>query len=62
MKEALNHISGVDLYPILSLGLFMTVFIVMLIWVARLRKPYLDEVSQLPLSGEEEEGGNHARG
>ena len=49
MKVVLNHISGVDIYAIMSLGFFMSFFCIMLVWVLRLRKPYLNTMQNLPL-------------
>jgi len=55
IKAVLNHINGVDLYAILSLGLFMSFFIGMLFWVCSLRKTHLKHMQQLPLDTIEKE-------
>ncbi len=49
IKHNLATIDGVDIYPIISLLLFFTVFITMIIFVFNLPKKSIDEVSQLPL-------------
>tara|TARA_R110001583_G_scaffold17310_11_gene70196 strand:- start:5141 stop:5335 length:195 start_codon:yes stop_codon:yes gene_type:complete len=49
IKHNLEEIDGVEIYPIISLLLFFTVFIIMIIIVFKLPKREIDEVSQLPL-------------
>ena len=52
IKHNLEGIDGVEIYPIISLLLFFTVFIVMLVFVLKLPKKNIDEVSQLPLDND----------
>lgn len=52
IKHNLEGIDGVEIYPIISLLLFFTVFITMIIFVFKLPKKSIDEVSQLPLDEE----------
>ncbi|MDV7188415.1 CcoQ/FixQ family Cbb3-type cytochrome c oxidase assembly chaperone [Lutibacter sp. TH_r2] len=49
IKHNLSGIDGVEIYPIISLLLFFTVFVLMLIFVFKLPKKNIDEISQLPL-------------
>lgn len=49
IKHNLEGIDGVEIYPIISLLLFFTVFITMLVFVMKLPKKNIDEISQLPL-------------
>lgn len=49
IKHNLATIDGVDIYPIISLLLFFTVFVTMIVFVFKLPKKSIDEVSQLPL-------------
>lgn len=49
IKHNLATIDGVEIYPIISLLLFFLVFITMIIFVFKLPKRSIDEVSQLPL-------------
>lgn len=49
IKHNLDTIDGVAIYPIISLLLFFTVFIVMLFIVFKMKKKNIEEVSQLPL-------------
>ena len=52
IKHNLSGIDGVEIYPIISLLLFFTVFVSMLIFVMKLPKRRIDEVSQLPLDNQ----------
>lgn len=45
----LERIVGVDIYPLVSLIIFGSFFIVMLIWLYSVDKKYLDELSRIPL-------------
>jgi cbb3-type cytochrome oxidase subunit 3 len=49
IKHNLEGIEGVEIYPIISLLLFFLVFVTMIIFVFKLPKRSIDEVSQLPL-------------
>jgi len=49
IKHNLEGIDGVEIYPIISLLLFFIVFITMIVFVFKLPKSSIDEVSQLPL-------------
>ena len=52
IKHNLEGIDGVEIYPIISLLLFFTVFITMIVIVFKLPKREIDEVSQLPLDND----------
>ncbi|MBL4939849.1 MAG: CcoQ/FixQ family Cbb3-type cytochrome c oxidase assembly chaperone [Lutibacter sp.] len=49
IKHNLTSIEGVEIYPIISLLLFFLVFITMLVFVIKLPKKKIEEISQLPL-------------
>lgn len=49
IKHNLAGIDGVEIYPIISLLLFFIVFITMIVFVFKLPKKSIDEVSQFPL-------------
>ncbi len=49
IKHNLASIDGVEIYPIISLVLFFIVFITMLVFVIKLPKNRIEEISQLPL-------------
>lgn len=50
IKNVLSNIGGVGLYGVLSVCLFFVVFISMLVWALRLKKPFLKSMSGLPLN------------
>jgi cytochrome c oxidase cbb3-type subunit 4 len=54
-KEVLRAIAGIEVFPVLSLLVFVTVFLVMLFWVARLDRDRLAALAALPL--DDEKGG-----
>jgi len=45
----LEKISGVDIYGVISLSIFVLFFLVMLTWVFRTRKSTFQEISRIPL-------------
>lgn len=51
----LSTIDGVSIYPILSLLIFVLFFAFMLGYVIRMKKPEIEELSQLPFDKEEDE-------
>ena len=53
IKHHFDSIDKVEIYPIISLLLFFTVFITMLFYVSKMPKKNLEEISNLPLEGEE---------
>tara|TARA_R110001583_G_scaffold125274_1_gene276796 strand:- start:8080 stop:8277 length:198 start_codon:yes stop_codon:yes gene_type:complete len=52
IKHNLAGIEGVEIYPIISLLLFFIVFITMIVFVLKLPKKSIEEVSQLPLDND----------
>lgn len=53
IKHHFDTITDVEIYPIISLLLFFTVFITMLVYVLRIPKKNLEEISNMPLEGDE---------
>ncbi len=49
VSHYLNSIDGVEIFPIISLIIFLLFFTVMLIWVLRINKNEAKQMSQLPL-------------
>jgi cbb3-type cytochrome oxidase subunit 3 len=49
IRESLEAITGVSIYPIISFVLFFSFFTGMLIWVFRQSKADITEISNLPL-------------
>ncbi len=48
----LKAISGVEIYPLISLLIFFTFFMGLAIWVFRVNKSYLTKMENLPLEDE----------
>ena len=51
-KEILRSIAGIEVFPLISLGLFLAVFAGVLIAVARMDAPRIARLSRLPLDAE----------
>lgn len=49
IKGHLESMSDVEVYPIISLLIFFSFFVMVTYWVIKARKEYIDEVSHLPL-------------
>lgn len=45
----LEKISGIDIYGVVSLSIFVLFFLVMLIWVFKTKKKEFNEISRIPL-------------
>lgn len=52
IKHNLETIAGVEIYPILSLAIFFTFFLVLFIWVFTYKKETIKELSELPIKDE----------
>lgn len=48
-KQILEGVKGIELYPILSLLIFVVFFILLGIWVFKARKSYIAKMSRMPL-------------
>jgi hypothetical protein len=48
-KEVLQSISGVEIFPIISLVLFVVAFLGVTLWTIRLNKAQVKQWSSLPL-------------
>jgi cytochrome c oxidase cbb3-type subunit 4 len=48
-KEVLRTIVGIEMFPVLSLVIFLAVFLVMLVWVLRMDRQRLATYASLPL-------------
>lgn len=49
VKNHLETIAGVEIYPILSLLIFFGFFVVLFWWVFTAKKDYISKVSNIPL-------------
>lgn len=52
MRQFLNGVQGVDIYLIISLLIFFTFFVGMLIWLVRANKTYIQEAKNIPFNNE----------
>ena len=52
IKHNLETISGVDIYPIISLTLFFVIFVAFFIWAMTYSKDKINELSELPFKDE----------
>lgn len=52
IKHNLETIAGIEIYPILSLAIFFTFFLVLFIWVFTYKKDKIKELSELPIKDE----------
>jgi cytochrome c oxidase cbb3-type subunit IV len=48
-KNVLESIQGITIYPLISLAIFFTFFVLLIVWVARMKKTDIEEYSKLPL-------------
>ena len=52
VKNYMDSISGIEIYPIISLLIFFTFFVILLWWVMTAKKEYITAVSNLPLDNQ----------
>lgn len=48
-KNVLQSIAGVEIYPLISLGIFGIFFLALLVYVLLSNRQHIDAMSQLPL-------------
>ena len=49
VKGHMENITGIEIYPLISLLIFFTFFVVLFWWVITAKKEYIKTVSNLPL-------------
>ena len=54
VKHNLESIAGIEIYPIISLLIFFIFFVALYTWVYTYKKDKIEELSNLPFSGEDE--------
>jgi cbb3-type cytochrome oxidase subunit 3 len=52
VKNYMDSIDGIEVYPIISLIIFFTFFIALFWWVFTAKKEYIKKVSNLPLDNQ----------
>lgn len=48
-KQVLESIAGVEIFPVISMIIFFTLFILILGWIFTLKKDYINKMENLPL-------------
>lgn len=59
-KNYLESIAGIGIYPMISLIIFFAFFSLLTIWAVRVRKDYIADMKQIPLSEHETENQQNA--
>lgn len=54
VKGNLENIDGVAIYPIISLIIFFSFFVILFLWVITAKKAYIKEVSEIPLKDQQD--------
>ncbi|MCB4808837.1 CcoQ/FixQ family Cbb3-type cytochrome c oxidase assembly chaperone [Tamlana sp. 62-3] len=49
VKNHMESITGIEIYPLISLLIFFIFFVALFWWVITAKKDYINTVSQLPL-------------
>jgi cytochrome c oxidase cbb3-type subunit IV len=52
-KDVLSRMEGVDLFPLIALVIFFTFFVLLITWVIRLNRGYIDSMANMPLDEED---------
>ncbi|MBV6641781.1 MAG: CcoQ/FixQ family Cbb3-type cytochrome c oxidase assembly chaperone [Cyclobacteriaceae bacterium] len=55
IKHHMETITGIEVYPLISLIIFVVFFIGLFIWIIKSDKAQMDEISRLPLDTKNEE-------
>ena len=55
VKGYMDSIDGIEIYPIFSLLIFFTFFVVLFLWVFTAKKEYIKTVSNLPLENQNDQ-------
>lgn len=53
VKQHMESITGIEIYPIISLSIFFIFFVLLFIWVFTYSKEKISELSELPLKDEQ---------
>ena len=55
IKNHMESITGIEIYPIISLLIFFIFFVVLFWWVYTAKKEYINTVSNIPLDNQNQE-------
>lgn len=53
VKNHMETITGIEVYPLISLLIFFTFFVVLFWWVITAKKEYITKVSNIPLDDQQ---------
>lgn len=53
-KNVLQHIAGVEIYPLISFAIFFLFFLGLLLYVVRANRQHLQDMSAMPLLTDDE--------
>ena len=48
----MESITGIEIYPLISLLIFFIFFVLLFLWVVTAKKDYIKKVSQIPLENQ----------
>lgn len=54
IRDVLQSLEGIELYPIISLIIFVIFFAVLIIWILKVDKNYINKMKNIPLEKEDE--------
>lgn len=54
IKDVLQSVEGISLYPVISLIIFVVFFAILIIWMIKVDKKYIKKMSNLPLDKKNE--------
>jgi cytochrome c oxidase cbb3-type subunit IV len=54
IKDLLQSVEGITIYPIISLIVFVLFFVLIIIWMIKVDKNYIKKMENLPLEKDEE--------
>jgi cytochrome c oxidase cbb3-type subunit IV len=60
-KDLLNSIENIEIYPIISLLIFVIFFVGMFIWVITTDKKYINYMKDMPFSDEPEKNSDYEK-
>ena len=52
IKQHMETIAGIEIYPMMSLMIFFIFFVILFLWVFTAKKDYIKTVSNLPLDNQ----------
>lgn len=60
-KDILSSIENIEIYPIISLLIFVIFFVGMFIWVIRVDKKYIDHMKEMPFDDETQKNSGYEK-